>query len=85
MGRSYHLLGLFHLSAEFSARVLAEATAWRAWMEENEEKAGPVAQVCGRECDEYAHAVPSTPQMATLRLPPNTGWLQRGIVFLLSR
>lgn len=44
VGRSYHLLGLFHLAAEYYGRVLAEATAWRRWMEGNEEKAGPMRE-----------------------------------------
>ncbi|CAN8096486.1 unnamed protein product [Discula destructiva] len=42
VARCYHLLGIFHLAAEFYARVLAEAAAWRRWREACEEKAGPM-------------------------------------------
>lgn len=44
VARCYHLLGIFHLAAEYYARVLSEATKWRRWMEECEEKAGPMRE-----------------------------------------
>lgn len=44
VARCYHLLGIFHLAAEFYARVLAEATAWRRAKEENDEKAGELSE-----------------------------------------
>lgn len=44
VGRAYHLLGLFHLAAEYYARVLAEAEGWRRWREANDEKAGELRE-----------------------------------------
>lgn len=38
LGRCYHLLGIFHLAAEFYARVLGEAEAQRRAAEAREEK-----------------------------------------------
>lgn len=38
LGRCYHLLGIFHLAAEFYARCLGEAERHRKWLEGREEK-----------------------------------------------
>lgn len=44
VARCYHLLGIFHLAAEFYARCLGEAKGHQRWMEEREEKGAVIRE-----------------------------------------